>query len=129
LPRHRPAAAAVGALRPMAAPLRTLALVLALAATGAAHAWAQGDAAAGKPLYDLRCAPCHGIKGDGNGPAAELLDPRPRDFTSGIYKIRTTSNKVPTDQDIFRIITEGMPGTSMPGWAVLPEKDRCNLVA
>src|SRR5439155_481076 len=41
----------------------------------------------------------------------------------------TRANKVPTDQDIFRVITDGMPGTSMPPWAVLPEKDRWNLVA
>ena len=92
-------------------------------------AWGQGDANAGKALYELRCAGCHGVKGDGKGPAAELLLPRPRDFTSGIYKVRTTLNKTPTDQDIFRIITEGMPGTSMPPWNVLPERDRWNLVA
>jgi DMSO reductase family type II enzyme heme b subunit len=69
------------------------------------------------------------VKGDGKGPAAELLLPRPRDFTTGIYKIRTTANKTPTDQDLFRIITDGMPGTSMPAWNVLPEKERWNLVA
>jgi DMSO reductase family type II enzyme heme b subunit len=88
-----------------------------------------GDAGAGKPVYERKCALCHGLKGDGKGAAAELLRPAPRDFTSGIYKIRSTANKTPTDQDIFRIVTEGMPGTSMPGWQVLPEKDRWNLVA
>ena len=30
---------------------------------------------------------------------------------------------------MHKIITEGMPGTSMPPWAVLPERDRANLVA
>jgi DMSO reductase family type II enzyme heme b subunit len=89
----------------------------------------QGDANAGKPVYERKCAMCHGSKGDGKGAGAELLDPKPRDFTSGVYKIRTTANKVPTDQDLFRIITAGMPGTSMPPWDVLPEKDRWNLVA
>ena len=88
-----------------------------------------GDAAAGKAVYELKCMGCHGDKGDGKGPGAELLMPRPRDFTSGLYKIRTTANKVPTDHDLFRIITDGMPGTSMPSWAVLPDKDRWNLVA
>src|SRR5688572_30730709 len=95
----------------------------------APRAYAQGDANAGKAVYELKCAGCHGVKGDGKGPAAELLLPRPRDFTSGIYKIRTTVNKTPTDQDIFRMITEGMPGTSMPAWNVLPERERWNLVA
>ena len=72
---------------------------------------------------------CHGEKGDGKGSAGELLRPAPRDFASGVYKIRSTANKVPTDKDIFDVITHGMPGTSMPPWSVLPEKDRWNLVA
>jgi len=80
-------------------------------------------------VYQKKCALCHGEKGDGKGPAADLLVPKPRDFTTGIYKIRTTATKVPTDQDLFKIITDGMPGTSMPPWAVLPEKERWNLVA
>ena len=88
-----------------------------------------GDAGAGKAVYERKCAGCHGDKGDGKGPAAELLRPAPRDFTSGIYKIRSTANKIPTDKDIFDVITYGMPGTSMPPWSVLPEKDRWNLVA
>ena len=88
-----------------------------------------GDANAGKAMYERKCALCHGVKGDGKGPAADLLDPKPRDFTAGVYKIRTTANKTPSDQDLFRIITEGMPGTSMPPWDVLPEKDRWNMVA
>jgi DMSO reductase family type II enzyme heme b subunit len=94
-------------------------------------AWAQGgDASAGKALYEKKCALCHGEKGDGNGPAAATLDPKPRDFTKGKYKIRTTpSGQPPSDQDLFRIITDGMPETSMPPWKVLPEKNRWNLVA
>ncbi|HEY7364668.1 MAG TPA: c-type cytochrome [Methylomirabilota bacterium] len=88
-----------------------------------------GDANAGKVVYERKCAGCHGDRGDGKGPAADLLDPRPRDFTSGVYKIRSTLNRVPTDQDIFQVITAGMPGTSMPGWAALPERERWNLVA
>src|SRR5213080_3033593 len=95
-----------------------------------AFAWGQaGDANAGKAVYERKCLLCHGEKGDGKGPAAELLDPKPRDFTSGIYKIRTTAGKAPSDQDLYRVISDGMPGTSMPSWAVLPEKDRWNVVA
>jgi DMSO reductase family type II enzyme heme b subunit len=103
-------------------------LLLLVAWTGGA--WAQpGDAGAGKAVYERKCLLCHGEKGDGKGPGAEQLDPKPRDFTSGAYKILSTSNKIPTDQDLFAIITKGMPGTSMPAWQVLPEKDRWNLVA
>jgi DMSO reductase family type II enzyme heme b subunit len=92
-------------------------------------ALAQGDASAGKAVYEAKCLLCHGEKGDGKGAGAELLLPRPRDFTKGLYKVRSTEGRTTADQDIFRMITEGMPGTSMPGWAVLPEKDRWNLVA
>jgi DMSO reductase family type II enzyme heme b subunit len=106
----------------------SVAASLALAAD-LGTAFAQGDANAGKAVYERKCLLCHGEKGDGKGASAELLAPKPRDFTKGLYKIRTTANKTPTDQDLFRIITEGMPGTSMPAWGVLPDKDRWNLVA
>ena len=116
-----------GALSRGAALTGALAAVVALTAAPAGAQ--QGDASAGKPLYELKCAGCHGVKGDGQGAAAELLLPRPRDFTTGVYKIRSTATKVPADQDIFDIITNGMPGTSMPPWSVLPDKERWNLVA
>ena len=93
-------------------------------------AWAQkGDPQNGKVVYERKCMLCHGEKGDGKGPAAEELSPAPRDFVSGVYKIRTTASKIPSDEDLFKIITDGMPGTSMPPWKVLPEKDRWDLVA
>ena len=66
-------------------------------------AFAQGKQApaaseAGKALYDDKCAHCHGIEGAGDGSGAENLLPRPRDFTRGLYKIRSTeSAQLPTD--------------------------------
>lgn len=95
-----------------------------------AEAQQGGDAASGKAVFEKKCALCHGSEGKGDGPGAPTLDPKPRDFTKGLYKIRTTaSGQPPTDTDLFRVITEGMIGTSMPGWKVLPEKDRWDLVA
>ena len=71
----------------------------------------------GKQVYENSCAHCHGIEGRGDGSAAENLLPKPRDFTRGLYKIRSTgTGQLPTDQDLFDIITVGMPGSSMPGW-------------
>ncbi len=73
--------------------------------------------AAGKILYDENCSQCHGEKGDAQGVVADLLDPRPRDFRRGIYKIRRTpQGELPTDEDLFLIVGNGMPGTSMPAW-------------
>jgi DMSO reductase family type II enzyme heme b subunit len=88
-----------------------------------------GDVALGKRVYEVRCAGCHGADGKGDGPAAELLVPRPRDFTAGKYKIRTQSGPLASDQDLLHIVTEGMPGTSMPSWRVLPDRERQAVVA
>lgn len=70
-----------------------------------------------KSVYDSKCAGCHGSDGRGDGPAAGLLNPAPRDFTKGLYKFRSTaSGSLPSDDDLVRVIASGLPGTSMPGW-------------
>ena len=64
----------------------------------------------GKKLYLNYCSQCHGEKGDGEGYATPHLRPRPRDFTSGKFKVRTTPNgALPTHQDLVNIIRRGMP--------------------
>ena len=81
--------------------------------------------ARGEAVYVKRCQACHGERGDGQGPVALFLDPRPRDFTAGVYKLRTTgSGEPPTDDDLFRTLTRGMPGTAMPAWTRLSADDR-----
>ena len=71
----------------------------------------------GKVLYEKWCAGCHGLTGAGDGEAADWMIPRPRDFTMALYQIRTTaSGELPTDDDLRKVIDEGMPGTTMPGW-------------
>ncbi|NIR45635.1 MAG: c-type cytochrome [Gemmatimonadetes bacterium] len=75
------------------------------------------DTERGRELYDRWCAECHGTDGAGEGSAAAYMMPRPRDFTTGLYQIRTTANgELPTDADLVRVIEDGMPGTAMPGW-------------
>jgi mono/diheme cytochrome c family protein len=96
--------------------------------TASPSAFAQGNEA-GKAIYEKNCAQCHGDTGDGKGPGASHLDPKPRDFTTGKFKIRTTpSGALPTDEDLKNIIRRGMPYTSMPGWA-FTEPDLASLVA
>src|SRR3990172_9228985 len=71
----------------------------------------------GKSIYDARCAPCHGLDGHGDGAAAALLNPRPRDFTSGTFKFRSTETGIlPTDEDLVLTVKNGLHGTSMPDW-------------
>ncbi len=88
------------------------------------------DPAAGKKLYERYCTQCHGNEGKGDGPAADFVYPRPRDFTLAIFKVRSTlSGQLPTDHDLFRIVSEGLPGTSMPAWKkYLSENERWQLV-
>ena len=77
----------------------------------------EGQRESGKKLYLKNCAQCHGEKGDGEGYAATHLRPRPRNFTTGKFKVRTTANgALPTHQDLINIIRRGMPYTSMPAW-------------
>ncbi len=71
----------------------------------------------GEVIYRERCAFCHGEDGDGNGPVAKYLNPRPRDFTSGQFKFRTTaSGELPLRDDVINIVKNGVQGTAMPRW-------------
>ena len=87
-----------------------------------AIAWPPGsdlkpDASVGEQIYARHCAVCHGPDGRGNGPAAPALHPRPRDFTSGAFKLSSTpSGQPPTIEDLRQVILHGMPGSSMPAW-------------
>jgi cytochrome c oxidase cbb3-type subunit 2 len=85
--------------------------------------------ARGKEVYERRCIGCHGVKGDGNGPAAAFLNPRPRNFTVGAFKFRSTpSGSLPTDGDLYRTLTRGVRWTAMPTWHEIPEKDRIAVI-
>jgi mono/diheme cytochrome c family protein len=75
------------------------------------------DRKAGATIYAKYCSQCHGDTGGGDGYAAVHLKPRPRNFTTGKFKIRTTGSGVlPTTADLKHIIHAGMPYTSMPAW-------------
>ena len=82
----------------------------------------------GEALYNKQCASCHGAEGAGDGKAAYLLYPKPRDFTGGEFRLVSTIDAGPTEEDLFKTITRGMPGSSMPSWAHLSEEDRWGLV-
>ncbi|TDI31539.1 MAG: c-type cytochrome [Acidobacteria bacterium] len=107
--------------------------LLVLMGTGAATAGtldlgSDAQREAGRVLYDKYCAQCHGDTGDGKGIAADRLNPRPRDFTSGKYKIRSTSSgNLPTTRDLMDIIRKGLPYTSMPPWPQLSETELTEL--
>ncbi len=83
----------------------------------------------GESLYMEHCSGCHGVNGDGRGPAARWLNPKPRDFRDGVFKFRSTpSGALPTEGDLMRTLTAGLAGTSMPSWHLVPERERFALV-
>jgi cbb3-type cytochrome c oxidase subunit III len=84
----------------------------------------------GGRIYRERCAVCHGADGRGDGAAAGLLEPRPRDFTTGRYKFRSTpTGTLPTLADVVATTSRGLRGTSMPGFADLLAPPAIDAVA
>jgi mono/diheme cytochrome c family protein len=72
-------------------------------------------------LYREHCVHCHGITGDGLGPTAAFLNPYPRDYRPGVFKFKSTERAdKPTHGDLVRILHKGIPGSSMPSFALLP---------
>jgi mono/diheme cytochrome c family protein len=84
--------------------------------------------ALGKQVYSQQCTACHGTGGRGDGEAAYLLYPKPRDFVAARFRLVSTWERVPTDQDLFDTISRGMPGSAMPSWGHLPAEQRWALV-
>jgi cbb3-type cytochrome c oxidase subunit III len=84
----------------------------------------------GKAIYDAHCVECHGTTGKGNGASAAYLVPRPRDFTTGKYKIRSTeSGTMPSDDDLIGSVRRGLYGSAMPGWdRILADSDILDVV-
>jgi len=71
-------------------------------------------------LFREHCVHCHGITGDGLGPTAAFLNPYPRDYRPGIFKFKSTERAdKPTHPDLVRVLNNGIPGTSMPSFALL----------
>jgi mono/diheme cytochrome c family protein len=95
---------------------------------------------AGKRVYFTKCVWCHGVDGAGDGPAADRLWPRPRNFNQGTFKIRhTASGELPLfdakkpvkgQNDLFDTVTHGLPGSAMPSWeGILTDEQRLQVLS
>ncbi len=93
----------------------------------------------GKKVYAKHCVICHGDKGDGKGiigivhraqKSGVVITIYPRDFTAGVFKFRSTpSGDLPTDDDLMRIVTEGISRSGMPSHRDVSEADRRAVLA
>lgn len=83
----------------------------------------------GMQIYQTRCSICHGKKGDGHGSASASLNPKPTDFTLGLYKYRSTPwGTPPLDSDLKRTIHDGLQGTAMPAWGDILSSEESDAV-
>jgi mono/diheme cytochrome c family protein len=86
--------------------------------------------AQGEQVYSDNCAACHGSAGAADGVCAAFLAPQPRDFTSGIFRFKSTpGGHKPTDRDLFKTVSAGLHGTGMPPWRfLLTDQERWAVV-
>lgn len=83
----------------------------------------------GRVVYMKNCMHCHGVAGDGDGPTARYLNPLPRDYRLGLFKFTSTlTPEKPTRDDLSRIVKYGIPGTYMPSFLWLGDKETESVV-
>lgn len=83
----------------------------------------------GRQLFVTYCAACHGLEGDGKGPAAPGLRPPPRNFKQGQFKFAAVaSGQLPNDEDLLRIVQKGLHGSAMLPWNDVPERDLLDII-
>lgn len=70
----------------------------------------KGNVAAGRAFYDRNCATCHGTAGDGKGPRAYFINPKPRDFRDAAFRARANRPM------LYAAVAAGRNGTEMPAW-------------
>lgn len=82
----------------------------------------KGDATRGGRFYRANCVACHGVNGDGRGPRAYFINPKPRNFRSS--EARALLNR----PALFSAISMGRNGTEMPAWSkVLSDQQLADL--
>lgn len=86
--------------------------------------WVKNDQviAYGAKLFATNCAMCHGAEGKGDGPAGQGLNPKPRNMVEGKW------TQGPGLTDHFKVVTNGIPGSSMASFGHFKAADRWALV-
>lgn len=83
----------------------------------------------GRALYMRHCSHCHGTSGDGNGPTARYLTPKPRDYRNGVFKFTSTNDMSKASRDdLMRIVKYGIPGTYMPSFLLMKDEEHHAII-
>ena len=83
----------------------------------------------GAEAYMRSCRPCHGALGDGHGPQAVGMNPRPRDLRLGIVSFASVpSGSLWRDEDVVRIVRSGLAGTGMRAWRGIPDDELAAII-
>ena len=77
----------------------------------------------GKELFRATCSSCHGDNGEGDGPTAGTLNPKPRNF----HQLSGWKNGTKISQ-IYKTLQDGIPGSAMASFNYLPPLDRFALI-
>jgi mono/diheme cytochrome c family protein len=79
---------------------------------------------------------CHGVPGDGRGPTAKWINPHPRDFRKGYFKFQSVDRvavggapRRPSRAGLVRTLRQGIEGTAMPSFAILPDAELETIVS
>ena len=68
-------------------------------------------------LFARNCQQCHGMRGAGDGPMSNMMEPRPRDYRHGVFKFCSVNAPArPRREDLRRTLEHGLPGTQMASW-------------
>jgi mono/diheme cytochrome c family protein len=67
--------------------------------------------ARGREIYLERCVACHGAAGQGDGPLAKSLTPRPRNLANDPWK----HGEKP--EQVLAVLANGVKDAQMPAWA------------
>jgi len=78
------------------------------------------DLVQGKISFEQNCSQCHGVQGQGDGPASGNFDPPPTKFTDP--KLNDS-----TPFQFLNVIRLGLPGTAMAAFDHLPEEEVWNI--
>jgi mono/diheme cytochrome c family protein len=77
----------------------------------------------GRELFKANCTTCHGDNGQGDGPSASMLNPKPRNF----HSIDSWKNGSKVTQ-MYKTLEEGIPGGGMASYNYMPPEDRFALI-